>query len=169
MQNAVQRHLQSSRQCPCGIPLVPYRQKHFASPSEETMWGFPLWMPEQQRSGNLRGVLHTQTKGGSRPKGRPGDATPMRAWQAREEEMAASPDRPGCRASSGSPGGSEIPCLLPGKPGAHNLWLLSFDFGLLWGVVACDFGLLGFSGTFCRHPRPPKPWRSFGNPRDKLS
>ena len=37
---------------------------------------------------------------------------------------------------------------LPGKPGAYNYGLLSVNSGLLWGIVACYFGLLGFPGFF---------------------
>ena len=36
--------------------------------------------------------------------------------------------------------------LLPGKPVAHNLGLVSVDFGLLWDIVACHLGLFGFPG-----------------------
>ena len=32
---------------------------------------------------------------------------------------------------------------LPGRSVAHNFALLSVDFWLLWGIVACHFGLLG--------------------------
>ena len=35
---------------------------------------------------------------------------------------------------------------LPGKPVACNYGLLSINHGLLWGMVANYFGLLGFSG-----------------------
>ena len=34
---------------------------------------------------------------------------------------------------------------LPGKPMAHNSGRLSITRGLLWGIVACYVGLLGFS------------------------
>ena len=39
-------------------------------------------------------------------------------------------------------------CLsaLPGKPVAHNLGLLCLNDGLLWGIVAQYFWLLGFPG-----------------------
>ena len=29
---------------------------------------------------------------------------------------------------------------------AYNYGLLSVNYGLLWGLVACDFGLLGVPG-----------------------
>ena len=32
----------------------------------------------------------------------------------------------------------------PGKPVAYNYGLLCLNNGLLWSIVACDFGLLGF-------------------------
>ena len=34
---------------------------------------------------------------------------------------------------------------LPGKPGAHNSGLLSISYMLLHDIVACQFGLLGYS------------------------
>ena len=37
----------------------------------------------------------------------------------------------------------KLPKPLPGKPMARNLELLSFKNGLLSGIVAYDFGLLG--------------------------
>ena len=33
---------------------------------------------------------------------------------------------------------------IPGKPAASNYRLLSVFYSLLWGIVACCFGLLGF-------------------------
>ena len=36
---------------------------------------------------------------------------------------------------------------LPGKPVAYNNELLSVNYGLLYGIVACFFGLLGVPGT----------------------
>ena len=36
---------------------------------------------------------------------------------------------------------------LPGKPAAYNNGLLSINYGLLWGIVAYCFRLLGFPGT----------------------
>ena len=36
---------------------------------------------------------------------------------------------------------------LPGKPVACNYGLLWLIYGLRWGIVACYFGLLGFSGS----------------------
>ena len=39
------------------------------------------------------------------------------------------------------------PCgTLAGKPVASNYGLLSVNGGLLWGLVACYFGLLGVPG-----------------------
>ena len=35
---------------------------------------------------------------------------------------------------------------LPGKPVAYNYGLLSINYGLLWGIVASFFGLLGVPG-----------------------
>ena len=35
---------------------------------------------------------------------------------------------------------------LPGKPAACNFGLLSMNYGLLWGRVACYFGQLSFPG-----------------------
>ena len=35
---------------------------------------------------------------------------------------------------------------IPRKPVAHNYELLSRNWELLWGIVACLFGLLGFPG-----------------------
>ena len=40
------------------------------------------------------------------------------------------------------------PGNLPGKPVAYNWGLLCQIYGLLWGIVACYFGLLGFPGRF---------------------
>ena len=37
---------------------------------------------------------------------------------------------------------------------AHDLELLSLDFGLLWRVVACKFWVLGFPGHTCE----VQPW-----------
>ena len=37
-------------------------------------------------------------------------------------------------------------CEGPGKPVACNLGLLRLKNGLLYGIVACHFGLLGFPG-----------------------
>ena len=39
--------------------------------------------------------------------------------------------------------------LLPGKPVVCNYGLLSINSGLLWSIVACCFGLLGFPGGTC--------------------
>ena len=39
--------------------------------------------------------------------------------------------------------------VLPGKPAAYNSELLWFIYGLLWGIVACCFGLLGVPGKTC--------------------
>ena len=36
--------------------------------------------------------------------------------------------------------------LLPGRPVAYNSGLLWLIYGLLWGVLACCFRLLGFPG-----------------------
>ena len=44
-------------------------------------------------------------------------------------------------------------CSLPGKPVAYNYGLLRLNSGLLWGMVAHDFWLLGFPG---RHLLAPK-------------
>ena len=33
---------------------------------------------------------------------------------------------------------------LPGKPVAYNYELLSVNYGLLWGIVACFLGYLAF-------------------------
>ena len=41
---------------------------------------------------------------------------------------------------------------LPGKPVACNFGLLWLIYGLLWGIVACCFGLLGFPGKSHRVP-----------------
>ena len=38
---------------------------------------------------------------------------------------------------------------VPGKPVAYNDGLLSMNYGLFWGIVACYFGLLGFPGRTC--------------------
>ena len=40
--------------------------------------------------------------------------------------------------------GLEFP---PEKPVAYNNGLFSMHCGLLWGIVACYFGLLGFPGS----------------------
>ena len=45
--------------------------------------------------------------------------------------------------------------LVPGKPVAHNYKLRSMDYGLLWGIVAHDFGLLGFPGIWVWDPMTP--------------
>ena len=37
---------------------------------------------------------------------------------------------------------------VPGKPVAYNSGLLSMDYGLLWGIVASYFGLLGLPGAY---------------------
>ena len=39
------------------------------------------------------------------------------------------------------------PKATPGKPVAYNSGLLWLIYGLLYGIVACCFRLLGFSGT----------------------
>ena len=36
---------------------------------------------------------------------------------------------------------------VPGKPVAYHNGLLSINYGLVWGIVACCFGLLGVPGT----------------------
>ena len=36
---------------------------------------------------------------------------------------------------------------VPGKPVAHSYGLLSVNYGLLYGIVACYFGLLGVPGS----------------------
>ena len=37
---------------------------------------------------------------------------------------------------------------LPGEPVACSYGLLSVNYGLLWGIVACCFGLLGCPGMY---------------------
>ena len=58
------------------------------------------------------------------------------------------------------------PLNVPGKPVAYNNGLLSINYGLLWGIVACNFRLLGVpctlkaatetssQGSFCIPPCP---------------
>ena len=41
----------------------------------------------------------------------------------------------------------ELSGLIPGKPVAYNYGLFSVNYGLLWGIVAYYFGLLGVPGT----------------------
>ena len=36
--------------------------------------------------------------------------------------------------------------MIPGKPVAYNCGLLWLTYGLLYDIVACDFGLLGVPG-----------------------
>ena len=57
------------------------------------------------------------------------------------------------------PGGSKIvPRIfeVPGKPVAYNYGLLWLIYGLLWGVVACCFRLLGFPSAFAVYDTWPK-------------
>ena len=42
--------------------------------------------------------------------------------------------------------------IIPGKPVAYNYGLLSTNNGLLWGIVANYFGLLGVPGKVDRSP-----------------
>ena len=57
----------------------------------------------------------------------------------------------------------------PGKPGACNDGLLRLNNGLLWGIVACCFGLLGLPGRRWAYgespaaPSSPKPKESSRN------
>ena len=43
------------------------------------------------------------------------------------------------------------PFHIPGKPIAHHLGRISFDFGLLWSVVGCSLRLLGFPDRCLRN------------------
>ena len=48
---------------------------------------------------------------------------------------------------------SDLGYSIPGKPVAHNNELLSFNYGLLYGILAHYFGLLGVPAKlFCSNP-----------------